>query len=106
MWNAMQSKSLVGAVLITATIQGALLWRINNMATEGASALAQESVNSLLTTPTEVSPETRYITLEPVVIVGRRDTLLAEHATELVSALAPVAQNADHPGRKIDGYIW
>ena len=92
MWNVMQSMSLVSAVLITATIQGTLLWRMNGMAIEGQSGKAQTPASSLASTPTEFPPEMRYVTLAPVVVVGRRDTFMTENMTTQVSALAPATQ--------------
>ena len=92
MWNVMQSMSLVSAVLITATIQGTLLWSMNGMAIEGQSGKAQTTASSLVSTPTVFPPEMRYVTLAPVVVVGRRDTFMAENMTTQVSALAPATQ--------------
>ena len=46
MWNAMQYKSLVSAVLISVTMQGALLWRFNQLATEGTASQAQMASGS------------------------------------------------------------
>ena len=92
MWNVMQSMSLVSAVLITATIQGTLLWSMNGMAIEGQSGKAQTPASSLVSTPTVFPPEMRYVTLAPVVVVGRRDTSMTENMTTQVSALAPATQ--------------
>ncbi|MEI8028888.1 MAG: hypothetical protein WCH35_03800 [Comamonadaceae bacterium] len=60
MWNSMNTKALAAAVLITAMIQGALLWQMNTIATEDALVSAPAS-----------APAIRYVTLEPVVIVGK-----------------------------------
>lgn len=93
MWNAMKTKSLVSAVLITATIQGSLLWGLNNVATAGTSGVSQTSVSSLPATPTASRPATSYVTLEPVVIVGRRDTVVAENTTVGNSVVALATQD-------------
>ena len=39
-WNAMKTKSLAGAMLITATIHGSLLWKMNDVATEATSGMS------------------------------------------------------------------
>jgi hypothetical protein len=71
MWNSMNTKSLLAAVLITATIQGSLLWRMNTMATEGAVATA-----------TQAGPEIHQVTLEPVLVVGKyKDAFVDENRT-------------------------
>ena len=110
MWNAMHSKSLVGAVLITATIHGSLLWEMNNMATEGTSSKPQMTASSLLATPTEARPQarpqTRYVTLEPVVVVGRRFESTVEPSTARASGLTPDAPEADRPSAQVVAYIW
>ena len=93
MWNPIKSMSLVSAVLITAAVQGSLLWSMNGMAIEGQSRNAQTSSSSLVSTPTVLfPPEMRYVTLAPVVVVGRRDTFMTENMTTQVSALAPAIQ--------------
>ena len=106
MWNAMHSKSLVGAVLITATIHGSLLWEMNNMATEGTSSKTQMTASSLLATPTEARPQTRYVTLEPVLVVGRRSESTVEPSTAKASVLTPDAPEADRPSAQVVAYIW
>lgn len=78
MWNAMKTKSLAGAMLITATIHGSLLWKMNDVATEATSGMSQTSVNKLLAGSTQAHPEIRYVTLEPVVVVGKYNPLMPD----------------------------
>lgn len=92
MWNAMKTKSLVGAVLITATIQGSLLWGIDHLATASASGISQANVGSLAATATELSLPIQHATLEPVLIVGKRDLLLAEGSAAHDDEVAPDTQ--------------
>ncbi len=72
MWNAMHNKSLAGAVLISVVIQGSLLWRFNQLATEGASSQTRAPAASALVSAQAATPALREVTLAPVVIVGRR----------------------------------
>ena len=93
MGNATKIMSLVSAVLITATVHGSLLWGLNDAATEGASRVAPTVATRLSATSTESRPEMRYVTLEPVVVVGRlNDAFTADHPGALVSALVPGTQ--------------
>ena len=72
MGNTTRIMSLVSAVLITTIVHGSLLWGL---------------------TSTESRPEVRYVTLEPVVVVGRlNDAFTVDYPGALVSALAPGTQ--------------
>lgn len=70
MWNAMKTKSLAAAVVVTSLLHGSLLWKMNDVATEAASGTLQTSVNGRQASSTESSSEIRYVTLEPVLVVG------------------------------------
>ena len=70
MGNATKIMSLVSAVLITTIVHGSLLWGLNDAATEGASRVAPTVATRLSAMSTESRPEIRYVTLEPVVVVG------------------------------------
>lgn len=105
MWNAMKTKALFSAVLITATIQGSLLWGIDNLATAGASGMSPANVGSVLATTAESGSQIQHTTLEPVVVVGKRDVLMAEdNATqndEVTSDTQLVAQDGEQSGPHI-----
>ena len=88
MWNAMKIKSLAGAILITATINGALLRGLNDMATAGAASNAQAAAGHVLPTAAQAAPELRYVTLEPVLVVGKRIAGTDENTATVTSALA------------------
>lgn len=88
MWNAMKIKSLAGAILITATINGALLRGLNDMATAGAVSSAQTTASHALPPAAPAAPELRYVTLEPVLVVGKRIAAADEHPSTVTSALA------------------
>ena len=94
MWNAMKTKSLAAALLISSTIHGSLLWKTNEAATEAATEAAagttQASLSSRLAGSTTLSPAIRYVTLEPVLIVGRHAPLLPNQ----VAPQAPMASSA------------
>lgn len=106
MWNAMKTKSLAAALLITTTIHGSLLWKMNDVATEAASAMASATVP---TGPTSIaagsatsSPAMRYVTLEPVLVVGRREHLLADQVAPQTTITSSASQeqcmnNSNHP---------
>ncbi len=97
MWNAMKTRSLVGALLITATIQGALLRGMNEMAVAGVSSGTPVTAGSrVTTTPEPAVPEAGYVTLEPVLVVGRRQTFATEQASasEMPGACSPKAATA------------
>lgn len=81
MWNAMKTKSLVAALVITATTHGSLLWKMNAIATESASGMSQTSVNSQPTGSTASSPGVRYVTLEPVFVVGKCQPFMPDEMT-------------------------
>ncbi len=87
MWNAMKTKSLAAALLISTTIHGSLLWKMNEVATEAASATVASSPTRMAAGSTTSSPAIRYVTLEPVLIVGR-------HAPLLPDQIAPQATMA------------
>ena len=106
MWNAMKTKALVSAVLITATIQGSLLWRMDGVAAEGASKLAQASAGNVVATATDSPAQTRYVTLEPVLVVGRRSAPAAEPTTARANLPAPAAPDVSRPGTAEGIYIW
>jgi hypothetical protein len=98
MWNSMNAKSLAVAVLITVVVQGSLLWQMNDMAVEGASGRSQTAVSSALTAPTQSFPEIRHITLEPVLVVGKRsdaikDDIRTVQASALTSAAPGLCEN-------------
>ena len=90
MWNAMKIKSLAAALLISTTVHGALFWKMNEVATEAAAGTAQTSLNSRLAGSIAPSPAIRYVTLEPVLIVGRHAPLLPNQ----VAPQAPMASSA------------
>lgn len=90
MWNAMKTKSLAAALLISTTIHGSLLWKMNEVATEAAAGTAQTSLSSRPAGSTTSSPAIRYVTLEPVLIVGRHAPLLANQ----VAPQAPMTSSA------------
>ena len=87
MWNAMKTKSLAGAILISATINGALLRGLNDMATAGAVSSAQAATAYALPTVAQPAPDLRYVTLEPVLVVGKRIADTDEHLATVTSAL-------------------
>ena len=90
MWNAMKTKSLAAALLISSTIHGSLLWKTNEAATEAAAGTTQASLSSRPAGSTTSSPAIRYVTLEPVLIVGRHAPLLPNQ----VAPQAPMASSA------------
>lgn len=87
MSNLKKILPLAGAVLITTSINGSILWGLNGMATEGAAATAS-TVAGRLPAAAESRPEVRYLTLAPVVVVGRRTAATAETAEALAPATA------------------
>lgn len=88
MWNAMKTKSLAGAILISATINGALLRGLDNMASAGAASNAQAAAGHALPAVAQAAPELRYVTLEPVLVVGKRIADTDERPTTVISELA------------------
>lgn len=90
MWNAMKTKSLAAALLISTTINGSLLWKMNEVATEAATGTVQASLNSGPAASTTSNPAIRYVTLEPVLIVGRQAPLRPNQ----VASQAPMASSA------------
>ena len=102
MWNAMKTKSLAAALLITTMVHGSLLWKMNEVATEAASATAAPSPTRMAAGSTTSSSPIRYVTLEPVLIVGRHAPLvpdqIAPQATMASSATeGQCMNNSDHP---------
>ena len=87
MWNAMKTKSLAGAILISATINGALLRGLDDMASAGAANNAQAAAGHALPTAAQAAHELRYVTLEPVLVVGKRISDTDEHLATVTSAL-------------------
>lgn len=73
MVNAVQAKSLVGAVLLTAAIEGALLLGINDLAVQGAANAAQDVISRAAATSKAAHAASRRVTLASVVIVGKRE---------------------------------
>ncbi len=107
MWNSMNTKALAAAVLITATIQGALLWQINDMATAGVLAHSKTAVNSALVSAPQSAPAIRYVTLEPVVIVGKyKDAYADENVVAQVGSQPASARNSLGHASKVGGNIW
>ncbi len=95
MWNSINTKALAAAVLITATIQGALLWQMNTMASAGALASAPQS-----------APAIRYVTLEPVVIVGKyKDAYADENVVAHAGNPPASAKNSLGHAGKVGGNI-
>lgn len=92
MWNARQAKSLASAVLITAMIQGALVWKFNEIATQDASRLAQPATGSLAATAKPARTETRHVTLAPVVVVGRSQTSKTDPAMTVANTTIPAGR--------------
>jgi hypothetical protein len=92
MWNAMHTKSLVSAILISVAIQGSLLWRFNHLATDGAVNQPQPAAASLLVQVPADAPALHEVTLEPVVIVGRRDAATVEPDMALASTQPPAPE--------------
>lgn len=85
MWNAMKTKSLAAALLISTTIHGSLLWKMDEVATEAVQA----SLSSRPAGSTTSTPAIRYVTLEPVLIVGRQAPLRPNQ----VASQAPMASS-------------
>ena len=75
MWNAIHSKSLASAILISLTIQGALLWQFNQMSTEGTGQQMQAIATRVSATAEPATPALREVTLAPVMVVGRREAV-------------------------------
>ncbi len=73
MLNALQTKALVSAVLITVLIQATLLLGLNELATEGASTRSSGIASAGAVVPS--------ITLDPVTVVASRR---ANRASEVV----------------------
>ena len=90
----MHGKSLAGAVLISVAMQGSLLWRFNQLATEGAASPAPDVV-AAANAPTP--PAVREVTLAPVVIVGRREAAPSE--PDMALASTPAVEPAAHSQR-------
>jgi hypothetical protein len=89
MWNAMHGKSLAGAVLISVAMQGSLLWRFNQLASDGAASQTPEATPSVVVAAApQTPPAVREVTLEPVVIVGRREAAPSEPDIALASTQA------------------
>jgi hypothetical protein len=106
MWNSINTKALAAAVLITATIQGALLWQMNTMASAGAMAQSNTAANSALASAPQSAPAIRYITLEPVVIVGKYKDAYADEnvVAQAGNPPAPAKSSFGHAS-KIGGNI-
>jgi hypothetical protein len=107
MWNSMNTKALAAAVLITAMIQGALLSQMNGMASAGALTKGKIAASRVLrTTPEAAPPAIRYVTLDPVVIVGKyRDTHVDENVVAQVGAQPSSAKNSGGHAGKVGGNI-
>jgi len=99
MWNAMKTKSLAAAVVVTSLLHGSLLWKMNDVATEAASGTSQTSANSRLAGSTESSSEIRYVTLEPVLIVGRYKPFLPDQIGTQADILSLTSQGQCITGR-------
>ncbi len=89
MWNAMHVKSLASAILISVSIQGAMLWRFNHLAIDGVATQTQPIAASLPTQAATTAVTLREVTLAPVVIVGRREAATAEADMALASTQLP-----------------
>lgn len=72
MLNVTHTQAFALAVLITTALHGSMLWKMDDMAVEGASRQSQA---------TSPAPR-RHITLPPVVIIGSLPASLSH--TELV----------------------
>jgi hypothetical protein len=106
MWNSMNTKALAAAVLITALIQGALLWEMNDMASAGALAKSKTAPDSALVSAPESAPAIRYVTLDPVVIVGKyRDAHVDENVVAQAGAQPSSARNSGGHAGKVGGNI-
>jgi hypothetical protein len=81
MSNAMKIMSLVAAVLVTAAIHGSLLWKMNDVATQAR-------------------PEIRYVTLEPVTVVGRHEALMPEQV--MAQATTPSSATQGPPSHLVE----
>ncbi len=86
MLYVVQTRALVGAVLVTSVIQGTLLLAMNNVAARGAATRASGVAPAVATRPQAPLVATRQLTLEPVTIVGKHRA----YADELVR---PVSQH-------------
>lgn len=95
MWNAMKTKALFSALLITATIQGSLLWGIDNLATVG----------SVLATTPESGSQIQHTTLEPVLVVGKRDVLLVERSAAQDDEIEPDTELVAQDGKQSGPHI-
>ena len=93
MWNAMKTKSLAAALLITTVVHGSLLWKMNEVATEATAGTAQTSLNRWSADSAASNPAIRYVTLEPVLIVGRQALLLPNQVAPQATMASSATQD-------------
>ncbi len=88
MLDAIQTRALVGAVLITSVIQGALLLAMNDVAAQGAAMAVPAVAPAVAGGPEAPRVAMRQLTLEPVTIVGK-------HSAYPDALVRPVSQRED-----------
>ncbi|MDD5332780.1 MAG: hypothetical protein PHS32_03460 [Rhodoferax sp.] len=78
--KASKAKSLLAAVTIAVGLQGVLLWQMNEVASSGAqSAQLAARAAAPATGPAQATPSpTTLLTLEPVMIVARREAKISD----------------------------
>lgn len=91
MWNLKKIMPLASAVLITTSINGSILWGLNGMATEGSAARVPAVAGRMPAAAAEARPEVRYLTLAPVVVVGKRTAAAAETAEGPTASACPLS---------------
>ena len=84
--------ALTAAVLITAALHGSMLWTMNEAALAAPSKPAPSAAGQLAVTPAKPAMQTRFVTLQPVLIKASHSAYLAEQATARARPGTPTSQ--------------
>ena len=81
MAHTVRIHALTAAVLITAVLHGGMLWTMNQSATSAPSGPVPSAAAQLAATPATPAVQTRFVTLQPVLIKASHSAYMAEQAT-------------------------